>query len=370
MANRIFKNTIACFGACSSGGESAEATIVQDGLLWYKDFGRYGSGDYSMAVLQGNRVLEDQCQIESGPFGTFVGVYDGHGGPEAARFVCDRIFQRFQEILAEHNGSVTGQIIRDAFLRMVEEFFTHVGDLQNAQPNIAISGTCCLVGVVYQKMLFVANSGDSRAVLGEKNKILRTMIATQLSTEHNVNIDEIRAQVLDRHPEDPNFVSHTRGSWRVKGIIQISRSIGDAYLKRPEYNTDAIEARFRLPPPHDHMPYLDVEPDIHEHQLLSDDSFIIFASDGLWEHLTNSEAVEIVHRHQHSGSARQLINRALEKAAVSNNMPYERLCEIDKSNRRSYHDDITVIVLFLNQRLIARGSVTQTPVSVRSALDH
>lgn len=68
----------------------------RDSLFWYKDTGKYASGDFSMAVVQANMVLEDQCQIESGPFGTFVGVYDGHGGPEAARYVCDHLFRNFQ----------------------------------------------------------------------------------------------------------------------------------------------------------------------------------------------------------------------------------------------------------------------------------
>ena len=69
---------------------------VKMDLLSYRDIGRYGSGEFSMAVVQANQVLEDQSQIESGSFGTFVGVYDGHGGPEAALYVCDHLFRNFQ----------------------------------------------------------------------------------------------------------------------------------------------------------------------------------------------------------------------------------------------------------------------------------
>jgi hypothetical protein len=95
-----------CFRPFGQGSSSNSGTKFQsfvgiskegkDGLLWYRDIGRYGSGEFSMAVVQANQVLEDQSQIESGPFGTFVGVYDGHGGPEAARFVCDHLFRHFQ----------------------------------------------------------------------------------------------------------------------------------------------------------------------------------------------------------------------------------------------------------------------------------
>lgn len=69
----------------------------RDGLLWFRDLGRCGDGvEFSMAVVQANQVLEDQSQIESGPFGTFVGIYDGHGGPHAARYVCDHLFNNFR----------------------------------------------------------------------------------------------------------------------------------------------------------------------------------------------------------------------------------------------------------------------------------
>lgn len=76
----------------------------QDGLLWYKDTGQHFNGDFSMAVVQANNLLEDQSQLESGclslqesgPYGTFVGVYDGHGGPETSRFINSHLFQHLK----------------------------------------------------------------------------------------------------------------------------------------------------------------------------------------------------------------------------------------------------------------------------------
>ena len=68
--------------------KGSDAGGCQDGLLWYKDSGQHLNGEFSMAVVQANNLLEDQSQIESGslsvdetgPYGTFIGVYDGHGG--------------------------------------------------------------------------------------------------------------------------------------------------------------------------------------------------------------------------------------------------------------------------------------------------
>ncbi|XP_062024806.1 probable protein phosphatase 2C 78 [Rosa rugosa] len=58
-----------------------------DGLLWHTDLKPHASGDYSIAVVQANSSLEDQGQVFTSPSATYVGVYDGHGGPEASRFV-------------------------------------------------------------------------------------------------------------------------------------------------------------------------------------------------------------------------------------------------------------------------------------------
>ena len=91
-----------CFRPRSDRGSDSGGR--QDGLLWYKDTGQHFNGEFSMAVVQANNLLEDQSQIESGclstndlgPYGTFVGIYDGHGGPETSRYINDHLFQHLK----------------------------------------------------------------------------------------------------------------------------------------------------------------------------------------------------------------------------------------------------------------------------------
>jgi len=85
-----------CWKPFGLGDDANAGKECKDGLLWFRDIGRFAAGDFSMAVVQANQVLEDQSQIESGPFGTFVGVYDGHGGPDCSRYVCDNLFRNLQ----------------------------------------------------------------------------------------------------------------------------------------------------------------------------------------------------------------------------------------------------------------------------------
>ncbi|KAM0992975.1 hypothetical protein ACFX2A_008823 [Malus domestica] len=113
------------------------------------------------------------------------------------------------------------------------------------------------------------------------------------------------------------------------------------------------------------MPTLSAEPTILSHPLHPNDYFLIFASDGLWEHLSNEQAIEIVHNHPHAGSAKRLVKTALQEAARKREMRYSDLQKIDKKVRRHFHYDITVIVLFLNRDLISRGRVEEPPVSIK-----
>lgn len=130
-------------------------------------------------------------------------------------------------------------------------------------------------------------------------------------------------------------------------LLQISRSIGDAYLKKAEFNREPLLAKFRLPAPFK-KPILSPEPSTSVHKLSSTDQFLIFASDGLWEHLSNQDAVDVVHSYPRNGIARRLIKVALQVAARKMEMRYLDLQNIGRGVRRHFHDDITVIVVFMN----------------------
>ncbi|KAI3442454.1 uncharacterized protein J3R85_001213 [Psidium guajava] len=345
----------------------------QDGLLWYKDLGQHLVGEFSMAVVQANALIEDHSQIESGclslhesgPYGTFVGIYDGHGGPETSRYVVDNLFQHLKLSTSEHQ-SLSVDVIRKAYQATEEGFLSIVTKLWPTKPQIAAVGSCCLTGIVSGGTLYIANLGDSRAVLGRAVKATTEVLAIQLSTEHNASIESIRQELHSMHPDDPQIVVLKHNVWRVKGIIQVSRSIGDVYLKKAEFNREPLYAKFRLREPF-RRPILSAEPSISVHQLQPHDRFIIFASDGLWEHIGNQEAVDFVQNHPRNGIARRLVKAALQEAAKKREMRYSDLKKIDRGVRRHFHDDITVIVVFLDSNLVSRASLTKPPnVSIRA----
>ncbi|XP_055807546.1 probable protein phosphatase 2C 46 [Solanum dulcamara] len=345
----------------------SDASGRQDGLLWYKDTGQHFNGEFSMAVVQANSLLEDQSQVESGclglndsgPYGTFVGIYDGHGGPETSRFINDHLFQHLKSFTSEQQ-TVSVEVIRKAFQATEEGFLSIVTRRWPVQPQIAAVGSCCLVGVICSGTLYIANLGDSRAVLGRLVKATGEIIAIQLSAEHNASIESVRQEMQSLHPDDSQIVVLKHNVWRVKGIIQISRSIGDVYLKKAEFNREPLYAKFRLREPF-RRPILSSDPAILVHQVQPQDQFIIFASDGLWEHLSNQEAVDIVQNHPRNGIAKRLVKTALHVAAKKREMRYSDLKKIDRGVRRHFHDDISVVVVFLDSDSASRASSVKVP---------
>lgn len=116
--------------------------------------------------------------------------------------------------------------MRKAFGAIESEFLHLVKQSCLDHPQIVSVGSCCLVGAISNDVLYVANLGDSRAVLGRRDSDGRmancsTVVAERLSTDHNVAVEEVRKEVKALHPDDSHIVVLTRGVWRIKGIIQV-----------------------------------------------------------------------------------------------------------------------------------------------------
>lgn len=334
---------------------------MADGLVWDVPLKAHASGDYSIAVAQANESLEDQAQVLAAPAATIVGVFDGHGGPEAARFVNRRLFSHIQGFAAE-NGGLSAEVLQKAFGATEEEFIGLVQKSWPSQPRIVSVGSCCLVGAIEGGTLYVANLGDSRAVLGRRgggNK--RRVVAERLSQDHNVADEDVRREVAEMHPDEPHIVLNAHGVWRIKGIIQVSRSIGDVYLKKPDLCRNNPALQQSLCPFPLRRPVMSAVPSITTRELRPGDRFLIFASDGLWEQLSDEAAVAVVAESPRKGVAMRLVRAAQLEAARKKDVKYDKIRTIEKGDRRRIHDDITVVVLFLDK---CRGAARSGPEDI------
>ncbi|XP_045794211.1 probable protein phosphatase 2C 43 isoform X3 [Trifolium pratense] len=264
-----------------------------------------------MANAQANTIMEDQSQVEVASHNAlYLGVYDGHGGVEASLYVLNNLF------------------------------------------NNLLFGSCCLAGVLWKGVLYVANLGDSRAVIG--SVVDKRVSAVQLTRDHNCNDPGIRQELKSMHPGDDTIVMENNG-WRVKGIIMVSRSIGDAYLKRPPFSLlNSFPTYVEVPHPFERG-VVSEEPEMLTRDIAETDKFLIFASDGLWELMSNDQAVQIVHKNPRNGIAKRLLTTALVEAARRRNVKYRAMMTTTPGKelnvgRRTFHDDISVIVVFLDNK--------------------
>lgn len=92
------------------------------------------------------------------------------------------------------------------------------------------------------------------------------------------------------------------GVWRVGGILAVSRALGDGFLKLPGWITATPEI---------------VTMDLGGEPL----KFMIIASDGLWDVISNEEAAEFVENYLSKDNlfgARHMIEAALKKGSMDN----------------------------------------------------
>jgi protein phosphatase 2C family protein 2/3 len=131
---------------------------------------------------------------------------------------------------------------------------------------------------IFASTHYLGNAGDSRAVLCQKGK------AVPLSVDHKPNDPEEMRRII------------AGGGWveacRVNGNLALSRALGDFIFK----NNDSLKAEdqivtglgFKGPA------FLIVclaLPDIVEVAITDEHEFIILACDGIWDVLSNEQAV-------------------------------------------------------------------------------
>ncbi|KAG9134353.1 hypothetical protein Leryth_016231 [Lithospermum erythrorhizon] len=203
----------------------SERKAWEDYSIWSRPLDAHSYGEFSIAAVKTGLIMEDNSQVEAGQNATVVGVYDGHGHPLASDYVSEKLFHHLLEA-ANENDAITG-VLKHAFQKTEEGFI----DIVKNFPEYTAIGSCCLVGVIWKGKLYVANLGDSGAVLGylDSDNMIRSKGLTQ---SHHIS-ERIRNELLADHPDDPELlIQNMESDYKIKGVIEVSRTIGDAYLKR------------------------------------------------------------------------------------------------------------------------------------------
>ena len=140
--------------------------------------------------------------------------------------------------------------------------------------DIAMSAGCTACSaLITPTTIYVVNAGDSRAVLGMKSSGGK-YVALEMSEDHKPDNVGEKARI----ERAGGFVEDNR----VKGVLALSRSIGDLEYKQEK----GMSVKEQM---------ITADPEIKEHQIKSGETaFLIVACDGIWDCMTNQESVDFV----------------------------------------------------------------------------
>lgn len=241
-----------------------------------------GQFSYGYSSFKGKRssmedFYETRISEVDGQRVAFFGVFDGHGGSRAAEYLKNNLF---------NNLSMHPDFTKDTKSAIVKSFQqTDTNYLNEEKGPQKDAGSTASTAVVLGDRLLVANVGDSRVVA------CRAGSAVPLSIDHKPD----RTDERQRIEEAGGFIVWS-GTWRVGGILAVSRAFGDKLLK----------------------PYVVADPEIQEEKI-DGVEFLIIASDGLWNVVSNKDAVAMVQDIPDAEAAsKKLVQEAFARGSSDN----------------------------------------------------
>ncbi|XP_019964216.1 integrin-linked kinase-associated serine/threonine phosphatase 2C isoform X2 [Paralichthys olivaceus] len=246
---------------------------------------------------------------------SYFAVFDGHGGARASRFAAEHLHHNLAKKFPSGDTENVDKLIKKCLLetfRQTDEDFLKKASSQKPAWKDGSTATCVLV---VDDMVYVANLGDSRAVLCRMEAAAdgqRRSVTLALSKEHNPTMYEERMRI--------QRAGGTVRDGRVLGVLEVSRSIGDGQYKR----IGVISS-----------------PDLRRCQLTANDKFIILACDGLFKVFSADEAVKFVLNIVQEGS------RERRAGLTEEEVRFEAACQqlASEAVRRGCADNVTVILV-------------------------
>lgn len=213
----------------------------------------------------GNRTyMEDTYSFDyKMPYGfEYYGVFDGHGGDNVSLYLQDNMKNVIRKHIIDEMNSNTEHI--DVAKILYDSFKTIVNDIPY---DISITtGSTAVVLLRYKDKIWLGNVGDSRAIMNNG------LNAIQLTNDHKPNSEQEHKRIVSLGGK---VVKAYEGDvYRVNGVLAVSRAIGDFALS----------------------PHVTWKPEITTFTIKKNNHYIMIATDGVWDVLSNQQAVKIINK--------------------------------------------------------------------------
>ncbi|CAI0474816.1 unnamed protein product [Linum tenue] len=288
---------------------------------------------------------------------TFCGVFDGHGpyGHKVSRYIRDNLASKLSAGIkslqlndldssdislssdgdSDHEASkpkdAKGSFLLSSAETCLMNCFKEMDQELSLDASIDsyCSGATAVTVIKKGRHLLIANLGDSRAVLcsrGNKNQLIPVQLTVDLKPSVQSEAERIKKNNgrVFAMEEEPEIFRIWMPDEDCPGLA-MARAFGDFCLK--DYGLIST-------------------PEVSYRRLTNKDEFVVLATDGIWDVLTNEEVINIVA----SARKRSMAAKLLVKYAV-------RMWRMRHPGSRI--DDCAVVCLFLKSKTILTRSFSE-----------
>ncbi|GFS03018.1 integrin-linked kinase-associated serine/threonine phosphatase 2C [Elysia marginata] len=245
-------------------------------------------------------------------------VFDGHGGVRASRFASQHLHNNLRDRFPKGELKQVEKEIKKIFLETFKK--TDEDFLKEAARNKPSwkDGTTAVVVLAINDTLYIANLGDSKAVLCRYKECEAKHMGVSLTVDHSPSVYEERIRIQK--------AGGVVREGRVLGVLEVSRSIGDGPYKR--HGVTCV-------------------PDVKRCQLTDNDRYLMIACDGLWKSYSVDESI-------------QFANKILEDPNVTatgrktpEDLKFDSACSklANSAVLRLSGDNVTVVMVSISKRL-------------------
>jgi len=236
--------------------------------------------NYPMTIDSNNCVPNHNSNL------SLFAIFDGHGGRGSVQYLEKNLLSAILNQKKKLQNFDFKGALEDSFAELDNSLLSCLEKYRDS------SGSTAIVAMLHGNYLLVAWIGDSRGILCRGKKPFELSVDhTPLRYDEKKRIEKLGGKI--------NLNDKKGDAPRVMQSLAVTRSFGDLKLKKSKY--------------------VIAEPEFTETVLLPEDQFAVFASDGLWDVMSEEEVVAFVIKSEDKMKAsEQLLQNAMQQGSKDN----------------------------------------------------
>lgn len=261
------------FSLCNNGIFSSYGVNISQGL-----FKKYNEDRIGIAI----NIPKPKNYNGIWPLCSIFCIFDGHYGSGCANFLKDNLIKYI--IQNKYFPNNPYKALQYGYNKAEEAFC----EQQMINDNIDESGSCALITLIIDDMVYVANVGDSIALIGANDGQYTVLseVHRPEEPEEKKRIEQNGGNVYqEKIPLNAYIINNNSnnvilyGPYRVNpGNLSISRSIGDIKIKNPIFDG---KKGVVIP-----------TPSIRTYHIKKNETFIFMGSDGIFDVMTHDDVTQ------------------------------------------------------------------------------